>query len=1453
MRVLARCATCLVVVFVGAVRAASAQAPAPLPAPSVLAAEPVAPRTAPHTSVTPDGGPGGATTVPSGSSGNSVTFTITNGADHGESYSLSCDRSGLVVSCAPGVSSIQVGANSAQQVAVSFAVGIGPGSGSVSLTAVSDYFELCEWWEECPPDEDAGYYDVTVSSPPGPSLDLTLYHPRRVDYGTCLHACFAATYAQSTTPYVSLDTPRAVTLVYNADRTALTPFVFVDVAHVTSQYTPTRYELQVRVNGALVPFVNGEQTLRFAYPGPGAHRLGGQLDASAYAADSAYPMEIRVTSIHAGGAIASSLTTHLVVLDERDAPLARGWTIAGWQRLYPLAGGAVLIAEGDGSYTHFLKSGGVLHPPAGDFTKVTDTGPDTARYVRIYPDSTRLTFNSGGRLTKIVDRFGTTTRFTYDGANRPWKITDPQNLTITLTYGAHGLAAVTDPFGRATQVTVQANRTLTALQDPDGVSTTFGYDGSLRLQAVTDRRGNTTTLGYDSQSGKLATVTAPTVSVYGVGNANPVTTFDPWQKDGVPYGSTASPFAPVPRESVDARVTAPDGVVTRYRVFDRHGQPIYTYLPYGLVDTTSFNEHGQVLSHRGPLHPPASYAYDSQGFLTWARVDTVDTYFRKGGWAQPDSIWGDTPGRFLFLGVSGRVDSIRHAGQDSLVQDFTYDGSGRLVTARDFRGHLLTRRWYAGTNGNTSKDSAPGGRVTTWGHDTYGRVTSLTAPGLPTRTVTYDALNRPRSLYDGPSAAPTVLAYDSLYLRSVTDPKGQVYQVVRDAMGGVIARIDPAGGVDSTQYGWLGEVRRYVNRRGQAVTLGYDSLGRRTTRTAATLLDSLGYSPDGRLVTAWSPTTTETAYANQRGQTDSVRTVFAAFAAKTFWRRYTYDGQARLTAVTVTGTGLTFQHRSYTYHPDGTLGSLGFGTASTTFAYNGDLLPSEVTLPGTNHKLFRDHTTVHGVTWVGSVAVNDVYHYDAARRLDRVHHGDDEQQLFGYDGRGELTSLRRESGAVNCAGNYDPDHGWTCTGGYQYPLQIFAYDSAGNRTDLGGTYDAGNRITAFAGCTYGYDDDGNVTSRTCGGTTVAFTWNALNQLTSYAVGGNTINLGYDGFGRLVRQSGTGISEQNFLWDREHVYAALNSTGSALEAEYAYYPGLDHPHAVRRSGATYYAHTDGLGNVVALTDQSKTIRRTYQYDPWGQLTGGGDSANLAGRDRARFKGALWMGDAGVELYYMRNRWYEPKSGRFLSEDPVGPGGANSYTFALSNPVTLRDALGLSADSGNSGLGEHDHSNFYCENGGVYDIDFHQCWGWDGHLHDPDDPSGMAPHWAFHTNPLMELLEAGGRIALGGRRIGYMEEMPGVLVAVYEQPGLFGGCVDREFCGIALGNAIWVTDASNPRAIQHEMTHIRQIQAEGASVFYSRWLDSYHRFGRENYYCIGYERQAYESHGANFCHR
>ncbi|MFQ5705752.1 MAG: RHS repeat-associated core domain-containing protein, partial [Gemmatimonadales bacterium] len=50
-----------------------------------------------------------------------------------------------------------------------------------------------------------------------------------------------------------------------------------------------------------------------------------------------------------------------------------------------------------------------------------------------------------------------------------------------------------------------------------------------------------------------------------------------------------------------------------------------------------------------------------------------------------------------------------------------------------------------------------------------------------------------------------------------------------------------------------------------------------------------------------------------------------------------------------------------------------------------------------------------------------------------------------------------------------------------------------------------------------------------------------------------------------------------------------------------------------------------------------------------------------------------------LMYMRNRYYDPATGRFTQEDPIGlAGGLNLYGFANGDPINFSDPFGLCAD-------------------------------------------------------------------------------------------------------------------------------------------------------------------------------
>jgi len=53
-----------------------------------------------------------------------------------------------------------------------------------------------------------------------------------------------------------------------------------------------------------------------------------------------------------------------------------------------------------------------------------------------------------------------------------------------------------------------------------------------------------------------------------------------------------------------------------------------------------------------------------------------------------------------------------------------------------------------------------------------------------------------------------------------------------------------------------------------------------------------------------------------------------------------------------------------------------------------------------------------------------------------------------------------------------------------------------------------------------------------------------------------------------------------------------------------------------------------------------------------------------------------------LYYYRNRYYSPQTGRFISEDPIGwaSGQTNAYAYVGGNPVQFTDPRGTNPLAG-----------------------------------------------------------------------------------------------------------------------------------------------------------------------------
>jgi RHS repeat-associated protein len=101
-------------------------------------------------------------------------------------------------------------------------------------------------------------------------------------------------------------------------------------------------------------------------------------------------------------------------------------------------------------------------------------------------------------------------------------------------------------------------------------------------------------------------------------------------------------------------------------------------------------------------------------------------------------------------------------------------------------------------------------------------------------------------------------------------------------------------------------------------------------------------------------------------------------------------------------------------------------------------------------------------------------------------------------------------------------------------------------------------------------------------------------------------------------------------------------------------------------------TDRLGSVRQIVDGAGTILDEITYDSFGGIL---SESNPSQGDRFKFTGREFSPELGI--YYYRARWYDPSTGRFISQDPIGfsAGDPNLYRYVGNAPGDATDPSGL----------------------------------------------------------------------------------------------------------------------------------------------------------------------------------
>jgi RHS repeat-associated protein len=262
----------------------------------------------------------------------------------------------------------------------------------------------------------------------------------------------------------------------------------------------------------------------------------------------------------------------------------------------------------------------------------------------------------------------------------------------------------------------------------------------------------------------------------------------------------------------------------------------------------------------------------------------------------------------------------------------------------------------------------------------------------------------------------------------------------------------------------------------------------------------------------------------------------------------------------------------------------------------------------------------------------------------------------------------------------------------------------GNRT-TSYTYDAvGNRLTiadSVAGTTsytynnndwlvtqthsgeqtlYTYDNNGSLLSKFHNANDkVAYTWNLDRRLagvqTTDTSGTHQSTYTYDADGNRVRQNVDGVST-NYLVDtnRRLAQVAAEYDSSGVKASYTYAGGVISQSS--NNVRTFYVN-DGHSGVRLITNNTGAVTDAYNYDGYGNLL---QSVGNASNERYRCESS----DSSTGLQYLRARYYDPSTGRFLSTDAFegtlkNPVSRHRYLYGNNNPLTYSDPSGNFATS------------------------------------------------------------------------------------------------------------------------------------------------------------------------------
>jgi RHS repeat-associated protein len=723
---------------------------------------------------------------------------------------------------------------------------------------------------------------------------------------------------------------------------------------------------------------------------------------------------------------------------------------------------------------------------------------------------------------------------------------------------------------------------------------------------------------------------------------------------------------------------------------------------------------GQPTSHTGPNGLTTTWSYDGFGRkILEVRADGTRSQFTysfcsgfNGGTAScpAGAVRLNQANSFAADGTTQNAPTVM-VYFDSLEREVARDTQG-------FDGSIVRGAKQYDSQGRVLKVSRPyfvNGGTPQWTtyttYDTLGRATLVTMPdnstvqnayhGLTTtetnaknqtRTVTKNSAGDVVSVTD--AAGNTMLyAYDAFgKLIQTTDAQTNIVTATYDTRGRKIASSDPNLGSWTYTYNVLGELTSQTDAKLQTATISYDKLGRPLQRV----------EPD--MTSVWVYDTA----ANGIGKVASASITAGPTAG--YQRTMTYDalGRPSQAATTIDGTTYTMGagydangRLSQVTYPSGFVASYGYnslgyanqlsdGSAQTFWTANGIDAEQHLTQQTSGNGIVTTRTfsaTTGRLQSIAAGAGNSV-----------------QSSAYTYDLLGNPLSRTDDTQNLSESFTYDPlNRLLTATvSGNVAPAKAYAYNSIGNmmsKSDVG-TYSYAppgsplpHAVMSISGSTisttFSYDPNGNQTA----GLGRTITWTSYNMPATITQGTRTISFQHDTEHQRIKQvaaDGTTLYIHAF-----GVTAELFGAGSAAPRWNEYLSvgnvrvGMRVKELATTTVSLRYFHTDHLGSISVITNESGVVVERLSYDAWGKRrhpNGADDpTGSITSQTSRGFTGHEEL--ASVALVHMNGRVYDALVGRMISADPTVPDPMNAqawnrYSYVGNDPLAFTDPSGFS---------------------------------------------------------------------------------------------------------------------------------------------------------------------------------